>query len=199
MGGATTGVPLTHVPWEPLHSPGRGAPDRPIRAPRGSTCGPRLRFEDSFGLRFGLGIKARGQELVHRQFRQTPAGHDSQPAWRDPAPPPQERGAARGEPPWTKRPARRLNRSSDRHLPLAAPRRRHDRQPAACVPLPAPEYLALPALPLDWPRPCPAPSRAARRLYGSPTVAPVASRREGTFASSLLRAALVARGMRVLS
>lgn len=195
------GVPLTHVPWEPIRSPGRGAPDRPIRAPRGSTCRPRLRFEDSFGLRFGLGIKARGQELVHRQFRQTPAGHDSQPAWRDPAPLPQERGAARGEPLWTKRPARRLNRSSDRHLPLAAPRRRHDRQPAACVPLPAPECLALAALPSDWPRPCPvAPGQAALRFSdrGSGGIQAGGHVRI-VLAEGGAGAPRVARGMRVLS
>lgn len=59
-----------------LRSPGRGARVGPIRTPGGSARRPRLGSRGSFGLRLRLGIKARGQELIHRQLRQAPAGPD---------------------------------------------------------------------------------------------------------------------------
>lgn len=139
---------LTRSPWETLRSPGRGVPAWRARAPRGSARWLRLGFGGSFGLGFGLRIKARGQKLVYRQLCQAPAGHDAQVT--APCQPgvSQPRCPRNTESPFAcKHPLGGRNGPQISNSPLTTLRRRHDCQPAACAPLPAPECRALGVLP----------------------------------------------------
>lgn len=108
----TAGTPpaerdAAHPPADTPRSPGGGASAWPVRVPGGSPRRPRLGFLVCFRLRLGLGVKTRGQELIHRQLRQAPAGPDT--------------GIASARQPGA-RPAARTRRDAEGPLWTAAPR-----------------------------------------------------------------------------
>lgn len=148
---------------DPPHSPGGGAPARPSRVPGGSARRPRLGFLGFFRLRLGLGIKARGQELIHRQLRQAPAGPDTgvTPARQPGACPPPGHVGRRGE------------ASSVPRLPTHRLLPRAPAMPAGCNVSPAsgPRMPRASRTSSAGPTPCPAPragSAVLRRRFRRP-------------------------------